>query len=157
MKQHFMPWSKHCMESWEECWVPLVVEKKKERPKPFAGILAVMYSPICKPEWDILQTQILSHDLSPRWVHKLWLISSAPVFKGGSHHKVFVNRGLCGDAELVNTCGMSGRAITQRGAASKENTAFTALFVLCNMMKWWSEGAETAWCGSLQTSFKTEN
>lgn len=58
-----------------------------------------------------------------------------PVADGGTHCRCLINRGPSGVAELCNTCGMSGRKITQRGAASKENTAFTSLLCLCNALK----------------------
>lgn len=122
----------------------VVVEKRKKTPLALiqiAGILAAIQACLqtgVRPSSDA--DRELSHDLSPRWG---WL-------RGWRRKslQVFINRGLSGNAELVNTCGMSGREVTQRGAASKENTAFTTLFSLCNTSEGRPQAIGTGW-GSL--------
>lgn len=63
------------------------------------------------------------------------MIPSAAVFGGGKPPQVFVSRGLSGDAEMVNTWGMSGRDITLREAASKELSQHTLLFSVTHQRK----------------------
>lgn len=115
MKRHFTPWSKRSVESWRNVKVPLVVESKTPRAlSQIAGILAAAQGPVCRPEWDILHLQIescsyISHDLSPRWGRKIWKSSFSCNVWGRKSLQVFINRGQRGDAEPVNTWGMSGQ------------------------------------------------